>query len=174
MEAMAEQLPTPAAPASIDAHRHELVKEGLTMSLYVAICLLAALVAVPKSAAEAHVSELVWGTTLGLALAHWFAFRASARLVGEGTVRDLDAQIAVAQGAGALAVALLATVPLVVTPGSASVTAVELTLAGFLAVVGFLVARAGGGTHFRAIVYGVALLAVGGVVVVVKLALTGH
>ena len=57
----------------------ELRKEAYH-GVYVAICLLAALAAVSESAAEDHVFEIVWGTTVGLALAHWFA-SVSARLV---------------------------------------------------------------------------------------------
>ena len=64
----------------------ELRKEAFTMALYVAICLLAALAAVSESTAEDHVFEIVWGTTIGLALAHWLAFSVSARLVAAGRV----------------------------------------------------------------------------------------
>src|SRR4051794_32664425 len=86
----------------------EFRKEAYTMALYVAICLLAALVAAPHSGAEAHVIEIVWGITVGLAAAHWFAFRLSARLVGAGKVGSQDAASAAAQLVGAVAVALLA------------------------------------------------------------------
>ena len=55
--------------------RVELRKEAFTMALYVAICLLAALTALPASeAAHAKVIPIIWGvwTTLesGLALVH--------------------------------------------------------------------------------------------------------
>jgi hypothetical protein len=85
----------------------ELRKEALTMALYVAICLLAALIAVPDDA-HVHVTGIVWGVSLGLALAHWFAFRVSARWVGEGNVRPGDVKSGGAQLAGAAGVALLA------------------------------------------------------------------
>ncbi|MEU4291116.1 hypothetical protein AB0E63_23070 [Kribbella sp. NPDC026596] len=43
----------PAAPLSgVGEHRSELGKEALTMALYVAICLMASLIAIPESAAE--------------------------------------------------------------------------------------------------------------------------
>ena len=73
-----------AAPLSgVDEHRLELGKEALTMALYVAICLMAAFIAIPDSAIEdTNEMALIWGITLGLALAHWFAFRVSARMVG--------------------------------------------------------------------------------------------
>ena len=88
------------------------------MALYVAICLLAALIALPdKDAQHAHALQIIWGVTVGLALAHWFAFRVSARLVGSGSVRPHDAESAGAQLAGAAGVALLASIPVIVFPG---------------------------------------------------------
>ena len=84
----------------------EFRKEALTMALYVAICLMASLIVIPESAAEhTRVFGLIWGITLGLALAHWFAFRVSARLVGAGTVRSSDIALIGAQllGAGGVA-----------------------------------------------------------------------
>ena len=152
----------------------ELRKEALTMALYVAICLLAALAAVSEATAEDHVFEIVWGTTVGLALAHWFAFRVSARLVAAGTVRRHDAAAAVAQLLGAVAVALLATVPALLLPASVELEVVELVLACFIAVVGYGVSRSSGATRGRSIIYGALLLVVAGIVVGVKLALSGH
>src|SRR3712207_7586974 len=77
----------PAPSASEDQeHALELRKESYTMALYVAICLLAALLALPDTiTARSHLIGLIWGVTIGLAAAHWFAFRVSARLVGAGT-----------------------------------------------------------------------------------------
>ena len=98
----------------------ELRKEAYTMALYVAICLLAALSAVSEHAASDQLDALkiVWGTTVGLAVAHWFAFRVSARLVASGTIRRHDAEAVGAQLAGAAAVALLATIPVLFLPRS--------------------------------------------------------
>ena len=102
----------PGAPFSgVDEHRLEFDKEALTMALYVAICLMAALIAIPESAvARTNVLGLVWGITLGLAIAHWFAFRVSARMVGAGTVRSSDVELLGAQLLGAAGVALLVSV----------------------------------------------------------------
>jgi len=84
------------------------------MALYVAICLLAALIALPERAVE-HTSVLgvIWGITLGLAIAHWFAFRVSARLLGAGAVRQSDLESAGAQLLGAAGVAVLAAAVLI-------------------------------------------------------------
>jgi hypothetical protein len=62
------------------AHDVELRKEASVMALHVAVCLLAALTASGEDADHGHVRAfgLVWGTTIGLAVAHAFAFRPSA------------------------------------------------------------------------------------------------
>jgi hypothetical protein len=152
----------------------ELRKEALTMALYVAICLLAALAAVSEATAEEHVFALIWGTTLGLALAHWFAFQVSARFVAQGHIRRHDALAAVAQLIGALAVALLATAPIVVLPASVELDVVKVLLACFVALVGYGVARSAGAGTGRSMVYAVLLVIVASGVVAAKIALGGH
>jgi hypothetical protein len=166
-------------PQVVDRSAHadedvELRKEAFTMALYVAMCLLAAFAAVAESTAEDHVFEIVWGTTVGLALAHWLAFGVSARLVAAGHVRRHDARAAVAQLLGAAAVALLATVPVIIFPASVELDVVEFVLAFFIAVVGYAVSRSSGATRIRSLVYGATLLIVAGFVVLVKIALTSH
>ena len=76
----------PAATLSdVGKHDMEFRKEAMTMALYVAICLMATLIAIPPSdEAQTKVWGLIRGVTLGLALALWFAFRVSARMVGAG------------------------------------------------------------------------------------------
>lgn len=172
------------ADAISDAHdptvhldpEDELRREAFTMALYVAICLLAALSAVTEHVAESErdVFKLVWGTTVGLALAHWFAFRVSARLVASGPARRHDALAAGVQLAGAAAVGVLATVPILVLPESMQLGVVRDVLAFFIAVVGFAVARNGGAGRGRSMLYGASILIVATIVAGVKNSLVGH
>jgi hypothetical protein len=156
-------------------HAVELRKEAYTMALYVAICLLAALIALPETpAARGHVIGIIWGVTVGLAAAHWFAFRVSARLVGAGSISQRDIELAAAQLAGAAAVALLVSIPVLILPASVELQVAEFELAAFMAVVGYAVAHRGGARPVRALVYALAILAVGVVIAVLKNALTGH
>jgi len=118
-------------------------QEAFTMAFYVSICLLAALAAVGETA-QVDVFKIVWGTTVGLALVHWFAFRLSARLVGGGGFGREDAELAAAQLAGALAIAMIASVPVLLFPDSAELDVARMRLAALIAVAGFAVARASG------------------------------
>lgn len=152
----------------------ELRKEAYTMALYVAICLLAALLAVPEDTAHTRVTGIIWGVTVGLAAAHWFAFRVSARLVGAGTIRSPDVRLAGAQLLGAVVVAVLASVPVVLLPSSMELGVTTLWLAAFIALAGFAVARAGGATRARASVHALSVLVVGIAIAELKNVLAGH
>lgn len=153
-------------------HREELLREAFTMALYVAICLLAALTALSDGAG--HVFGLVWGTTIGLALAHWLAFRVSARLVAGGAFGHQEGRIAAAQFAGAGAVALLCTPFIAAMSAGNERDGVRLLLAGLIGFAGYRVARSVDASRARSAVYagGVALVAI--VVALVKNILVGH
>lgn len=154
--------------------RAEIVREGCTMALYVALCLLAAFAALPEKREQSHTVVIIWGTTIGLALAHWFAFRVSAGLVGEGKVRRTDVAAASAQLAGAGAVAVLASIPALLIPRSHKVDVAMYVLAAFIATIGYVVARSGGGTRTRSVIYAGAVLIGAVAVAAAKNALATH
>ncbi len=142
-----------------DEESVELRKEVYTTALYVAICLLAALIAIPAEALS-HRSGLglVWGVTLGLTAAHWFAFRMSARLVSAGRIRSQDAKSAGAQLVGAALVAVLASIPLVLLPNPIDLIVLRYVLGAFIAAFGFAVARSTGAAVIRSLVYAAVVL----------------
>jgi hypothetical protein len=157
------------------AHTVELRREAYTMALYVAICLLAAMLALPDSdGTHDHLLGLIWGVTGGLAVAHWFAFRVATRLVGAGRVGRDDLDLAAAQLTGAAAVAVLASIPVVVLPDSFELEVCELLLAAFVALVGFVAMRSGGASKATAFLYALVVLVVGAAVVELKNRLAGH
>jgi hypothetical protein len=162
-----------ATSAEVREHRIELRKEALTMALYVAICLMAALLAIPETAIEhSNVLGLIWGITLGLALAHWFAFRVSARMVGSGSIHSSDLQLVAAQLLAAAGVAFVASMTALVLPDAVEFEGAELLLAGLIALIGFGVAR--GASRFRAVVYAVLVLVGAVAIAVLKNLLAGH
>jgi hypothetical protein len=167
-----------AAPpmAHHEVHAFELRREGYTMGLYVAICLLAVLTAAFKhdTLEQRAVIELIWGTTIGLALAHWFAFRLSSRLVRSGRMLQHDVHTGLAQFVGASFVAVIATIPVILLDTRSQMDGVRLVLAGFIGVIGYSVARANEASRPKALLYGIAELIVATGVVVVKNFLTGH
>jgi hypothetical protein len=170
---MSEQIDAEA----IESHEThmELRREAFEMALYVAICLLAALTAVSDDhTSELKVFEIVWGTTLGLSLAHWFAFNVSSRLVSVGQVREREREVVVAQIGGAAAVAIVATIPVVLLPTSVEFDVVRFVLAGVIGIVGYEVARTSGADRMRSFGYALAVLFVANLVVVIKNFLLGH
>jgi len=170
---MSEQIDDDAIESS-DAHM-ELRREAYEMALYVSICLLAALTAVSDAAtSELKVVEIVWGTTIGLCLAHWFAFNVSSRGMAVGQARHRETDFVLAQLAGAGGVAILATIPVVLLPKSVEFDVVRFVLALVIGFVGYEVARTSGADRTRSILYALAVLFVANLVVVIKNFLLGH
>ncbi|MFZ0323628.1 MAG: hypothetical protein WAN48_05785 [Actinomycetes bacterium] len=150
--------------------------EASTMALYVSVVLLAALVALRGSPnpTQRVLLEVIWGTTLGLALAHLYAFRVSSRLVRGRSFDRGDLKVAAAQLGGATAVAMLCTVPVVVFPSPSEDDMVRLLLGALLGAGGYSSGRAGGASRLRSLVLGAAVLAVGFGVALVKNSMSGH
>jgi hypothetical protein len=75
---------------------------------------------------------------------------------------------------GALAVALLATVPVVLLPATAELDVVRLVLAGFVAAIGYAVARNSGAGTRRSAIYATAVLVLALAIALLKNVLSGH
>jgi hypothetical protein len=161
---------------------HELWREGTTMVLYVSVVLLAELSALP-SGHGAHrtlrgptgwqMVAIVWGTTIGLAVAHLFAFRLAAHSFG-GRPRGEDVKIAAAQLAGAAAVAAFATLPLLLPSDEAMQRVIPFVLAVLIGVVAYLVARSSGRSRSRSLMFAGAALLLGLLTAVIKSAFAYH
>lgn len=141
------------------------------MALYVSITLLAALTATGPG--NLNILGLIWGTTVGLALAHWFAFTLASRLVGpiEGLVtaeQELLAEIV-----GAMGVAAVATVVVVVLPTHLEWEGARYAVGACVGIITYTEIRGLGGTRVRALSIAVAVLVIAAVVVAIKQAL-GH
>lgn len=165
----------PAATAQA-AHRRVLAREGLASALYVALVLLAALLAVPSDRLppDADMVWLILGTAVGLLLAHWLAFRLAARLTAEqGGWTPSAAQEAAAQLAGGLTVAALAAAPFLLLDGTAARVASLAALAALPALAGCLIARLRGRTWRFALTAGALVLILAAGVVAAKNTL-GH
>jgi hypothetical protein len=167
----------PVVPTADAAHvsRDHLRKEGWTMALYVAICLIAALTALENvTAVPGHILGLVWGTTVGLALAHVFAFRVAGRLVHYGELSKADRIVSAVQLAAAAAVAVVVSIPILLASIESELYWARYTCAGIIGAVGYLTARGAEHGRVRAVLFGFAVLALAVVIAVLKQRLVGH
>jgi hypothetical protein len=166
-----------------DEARTEIFREAVTMVLYVSVVEIAELAAIPEEhfthgrvtgPVGTKLLAIVWGTAVGLAIAHWFAFRLAAPAFrGERPTR-LDTYVGLAQAGGAVFVAAVSSIPVLLL---SDVRAQETTgdvPALLIGVVGYLVARSTHRSRITSIVYGVTALALGVLVAVVKMRVAAH
>lgn len=122
------------------------------MALYVSITLLAALTATDgEGPGHLNVLAVVWGTTVGLALAHWFAFSLASRLVGPIPDRVSVERELLAEITGAAGVAVVATVVVVVLPTHLEWQGARFAVAACIGIIAYGEIRALGGTRARAL-----------------------
>jgi hypothetical protein len=167
--------PDPVSAPS-ESHHRVLEREFLAAALYMALVLLAALVAFPVKrlpSDEIVVATLI-GTAVGLVLAHWLAFRLAAHLTDEGGVWSGSApQEAAAQVAGGVGVALLASLPFLVLDGADALRVSLLLLAAMPALTGLAIARLRGRSWLGAGIASAVVFAVAVAIVEIKAAV-GH
>lgn len=156
--------------------RLEQALEASTMALYVSVVLLGGFVAVRDSTFTSQEATLglIWGTTIGLALAHLYAFRVSSRLVRGRAFDHADLESAVAQLVGAASVAVLCTIPVALFPPTSEHDVIRLELAVLLGAAGYFSGRSGGASRLRSLALAIGVLGVGMAVVLTKLALASH
>ena len=159
------------------------MREAATMVLYVSVVEIAELAALPEEHfSDGHVTgpvggallAIVWGTAIGLALAHWFAFRLAAPAFRGERVTSLDTRIGLAQVAGATFVAAVSSLPVLFLN---DVRAQEFTgdiPALVIGVVGYVLARVTGKSRPASFFYGFTALALGVLVATVKSMLAAH
>ena len=145
------------------AEKRELIREAVTMALYVSLSLLAVLIALPTSTEDSRVIAglAVLGTAVGLVLAHHVAFRMSTRLVNGGLLTTESVHALKAQAAGGFPVAVLASLPVFLFGQVPGEQIAELLLLVFVALVGYRSARFAS-SRTRSLIY------VAGVVLVVS------
>jgi hypothetical protein len=150
--------------------REHLLHEAFAMALYVAICLLAAFEALDGDPVVSHhVLRAIWGTTLGLVLAHMFSFRVAGRLTEKGQVSRSTHIATGVQLAGASAVALLVTILVLLVPTATELDAARFELAGIIGAVGYVAYRGATRNRARAL-----LFALGVVIVALAVAVFKH
>ena len=139
------------------------------MSLYVSIILLSALSVFddshPPSRGEVFLLEV--GTTVGLVLAHGFASWVSTRMIGEANEEIDPGDLLLVQLGGAVSVAALAMLAVILTPTSVELLAARLTVAGLIGVQVYLESRSNASAG-RAALYGLLALVAGVGISIIK------
>jgi hypothetical protein len=148
-----------------------LRREADMMGLYLAIALIAALSAGKDRAphTELDVLWIVWGTTVGLALAHWFAVILSARLVRDPAPHHTPLELLYSQMVMASCLAAVATLVVLVVPSDFDRVGARLTAAVSVAVIVLVESRAGGSSASRGIRDGLIALVIAVVIAMAKL-----
>jgi hypothetical protein len=172
---MTPQTPEPIAhPADRPGqpeHIRAVAREFFASALYVAIVLLAALVALPKDhvPSDATVVGILFGTAIGLIAAHFVAFRLAAHFTAEGGVAPAPIlQEAGAGLAGGLLVAAIAAIPYLLWNGDGALTTTLLALALLPAFMGLAIARLRGRSWTTSLISSAVALAAALVVVLIK------
>lgn len=117
---------------------------------------------------ELDVLAIVWGTTIGLALTHWFALMLSVRLVDDPSFSYSPLEMLFAQLAMALLVAAVATASVVVLSEDFDRLGARVTAALFLGVLVAVESRAGGSSWPRSSGFAFGALAIGVTIATVK------
>jgi hypothetical protein len=116
---------------------------------------------------------VLWGTAIGLTLAHIFAFNLAA-LVFSGGFSSEAREIVVSQVVAASVVAGILSVPIFLMELTRALAVDRFLIAGFVGVTGWAVARTAGASQVRAAAAGLIMLALGTAVVLAKAALAPH
>ncbi len=144
------------------------------MAFYLGLTLLVAL-NVARDEAPPPLPELlliIWGSTVGLAVSHWFALTLASRLVRDADQHRRPGEILFSQVLMAVGLALVASVAVVLAPVRAEVLTARIAVAVFIGVLVTSEARASGRPPWRAVAVGMAALGVALALATVKLALT--
>lgn len=163
--------------------RAEVFREAITMVLYVSIVEVAELAAIPEShfasgrvtgPVDEQLLAIVWGTAVGLALAHWFAFQLAGPVFRGDRPSSRAASILLAQVGGAAFVAALSSVPVLVLSDVRSKQTTGYVPAVLIGIVAYVVARSSGRPRGAALFYGVVALCLGVLVALIKSILAAH
>jgi hypothetical protein len=153
------------------------------MMLYVSIVLLAELAALPAGDENDGTVDgpvgldlvaIIWGTTVGLALAHWFAFRLATQGLRAGRLRYWDRLQALAELAAAAFVAAIVSMPVLLFADRTEQQVAPVVLALIIGGVGYLVERASGRSRPTSSLLGVIALVIALAVATLKNLLAGH
>ena len=156
--------------------RTEVLRDGVEMALYIALSLLAVMVALPTALEQTETVEvavILIVTAIGLLAAHWLAFRVSARLTSGGMLSQQELTVLAAQLAGGATVVAVAVVPILLLEPPNGLFVAQIALLAVIAGVAYLAARARAPRPGIALLYTLGVVVGAAVIVFIK-DLVGH
>ena len=140
-----------------------LRREAFFTGLVTVVVLLAALLLGDDHAPQPRLDVLavVWGTTVGLALTHWFATAVTLRLMPDPDTRFAPLETFIAQTAVAVVVAVAATVAVLVLPKDVARLGARMVAAIAIAGLVALESRVGGASLRRSVNTGLVVMLIG-------------
>jgi hypothetical protein len=162
-----------AAPFRAIRTDPSLRREADMMAFYLGITLLVALDVLQDSPPPPLPALLliIWGGTLGLGVAHWFAVGLSAYLVRDPAMHHTAGQLLVSQIIMAALLASVASLAVVLSPWRVEMLDGRIAVALFVTVLVAVEARAGGRPLRRSLALGAVALALTLAVAALKLVL---
>jgi hypothetical protein len=153
------------------------------MVLYVSVVEIAELAALPESHAShggitgpagAELLAIVWGTAVGLALAHWFAFGVAAHGFRGDRPTGHDARIGLVQVGAAALVAAVSSLPVLFLSRTHARDTTGDVPAVIIGALAYVLARVAGNNRLASAFLGITALALGVAVALVKSKLAAH
>ncbi len=145
------------------------------MALYVCLVEAAELVAIDGHLdGRAAAVSAIWGTSVGLALAHVFAFGLAATLLAGGALERDAKEAILLQILASMAVAAALSLPFVFLPVSTALQVTRYLAAAFVGATGYGVAQVEDRSGLASVVFGITMAGLATIVVVVKVLLSGH
>ena len=160
--------------AANDHEIQEASREAFTMALYLSLVLSAEFVVADDYVRSTRSAlGIVWGTALGLTVAHVFAFGLASRLFAGGDLPNVTRTSITWQIGIALILATVLSIPFLVADVSTAFNVDSVLIAGFIGIIVYLVARSAGSTRGRGMIDAAVMIVLALAVVAVKAALKG-
>lgn len=143
------------------------------MAFYLGLTLLVALNVTPDEAPPPlpELLLIIWGTTVGLAVAHWFSLSLAAHVVRDPNPHHTPGELLFSQVAMAVVLALVTSVVVVLAPTRNEVVTARIAIALFIGALVTSEARSNGSALRHAVGVGLAALGIALALATLKLAL---
>jgi hypothetical protein len=146
-------------------------REVTTVAFYVSVTLAAELAAASSDDSKAILIGTLWGTAVGLALAHWYAQTITAA-IARGAFRRSDAVEGLREIGAAAGVAFVLTLPFLVFETPAALIVSRWGVVIGTSLIALALARSAGARWTRAFVEAAIVFAIGVAIVETKAALS--